>query len=320
MATQMIQLQSKHLMGVLNITPNSFSDGGQYNQKESCFSKINDLLSQQVSYLDCGAESTAPFNEACTLKDECQRFEEILFPALIKLSKGYEHQVFFDSGTLSIDTYRPETFHFVASFIRSKWPTLKLIWNDVSGILDSETLSILNSFSHCDYVYCHNLAPTRNKVQNHKEYSYNGPDLEDSFIDHLYDYFNQGLDFFNKEGLTPRVVFDPCFGFSKTMMQNKVLLSHLTSLIGRFPVEVRWLIGVSRKSFLQDAVKGYRRGAQDWSVVESLHCGLLSLWFQKLREYTLIFRVHEPHVFHGALQASSFFSMKEEELRPPKEI
>ena len=85
MATQMIQSQSKFLMGVLNLTPNSFSDGGQYNQEESCFSKILDLLSQNVAYLDCGAESTAPFNEACSLKEECTRFEEVLFHVAKKL-------------------------------------------------------------------------------------------------------------------------------------------------------------------------------------------------------------------------------------------
>ena len=307
-------------MGVLNITPNSFSDGGKYNQKESCFSKAGDLLSQGVSYLDCGAESTAPFNESCGPEEECKRFEEVLFPALKRLSKGLNHQSFFETGTLSIDTYRPETFHFVSSFVRSNWPNLRLLWNDVSGVLDDESLYILKSFPRCDYVYCHNLAPQRDKTQDHKKYFYNDSDLEDRFMGHLHDYFNHGLDFFNKAGLAHRVFLDPCFGFSKTMIQNKVLLNNLVGLISRFPSKVKWLIGVSRKSFLQDSVKNHRKGPQDWDVVESLHCGLLSLWFQKLWDYTLIVRVHEPHVFHGALQASAFFSIGKEEFRPPKEI
>ena len=320
MATQMIQSQSKFLMGVLNVTPNSFSDGGQYNQKESCLSRIEDLLSQKVSYLDCGAESTAPFNKACSFKDECNRFEDTLFPALVRLSKSPKNSSFFEAGTLSIDTYRPETFHFVASYIRSHWPGLRLLWNDVSGVLDDDTLYILNSFSNCDYVYCHNLAPTRNETQNHKSYFYKGSGLEGPFMDHLYDYFNQGLDFFHKESLSKRVILDPCFGFSKTMDQNKVLLKHLIDLVVYFPKEVRWLIGISRKSFLQDSVKGYRKGSKGWDAVESLHCGLLSLWFQKLWDYTLIFRVHEPHVYYGALQASSFFPIEGEKARPLREI
>ncbi len=314
MAIQMTQSQSKFLMGVLNITPNSFSDGGQYNHEDSCFSQVNSLLSQRVSYLDCGAESTAPFNKACSLKDECKRFEEILFPALLRLSKGgdFNHKAFFEEGTLSIDTYRPETFYFVADFIRTKWQGLRLLWNDVSGTLDDDTLYILKSFPRCEYVYCHNLAPERVETQNHKMYFYDGPDSEDGFIEHLYKYFCQGLEFFNKSDLAHRVILDPCFGFSKTMAQNKVLLNQLIGLVGRFSKEVRWLIGISRKSFLQDSVKGHRKDPKDWAVVESLHCGLLSLWFQKLWDNTLIFRVHEPHVYYGALQASSLLSMGKE--------
>jgi len=323
MATQMTQLQpnkSKYLMGVLNVTPNSFSDGGQYDREAPCFSRVKDLLSQNVNYLDCGAESTAPFNEPCSFKEECNRFESILFPVLRKVSKDVNFRGFFELGTLSIDTYRPETFYFVANFIRGKWPHLKLLWNDVSGVLDDEVSLVLKSFSNCNYVYCHNLSPSRRETQNHKLHTFKSSPSESLFLDHLYEYFNEGLDFFSREKLLTRVILDPCFGFSKTMLQNKALLNHLVVLIRSFPKEIRWLIGISRKSFLQDSVEGYRKGPKNWDVVESLHCGLLSLWFQKLHDYTLIFRVHEPHVYYGALQASSFFHRKESALSLSKDI
>jgi len=289
------------LMGVLNITPNSFSDGGLYSSLENCTKKMAEILSSEVNYLDVGAESTAPFNKPCTEEIEKKRVEDILIPSLLQLSLRDDCSDFFSGGTLSLDTYRPEIFSFVVRQLSPRFPHLKFLWNDVSGIIDEKTLTVLRENPESDYVYCHNLAPTREQTSFHKDFVASGG-LTD-FLDHLKAYFQRGLDFFKGHGLQERVYFDPCFGFSKTLKHNEYLLKNLPVLIDHFPKEMKWVIGVSKKSFLREAIKERRSSSQDWEAVEFLHTGFLSLWFAQLREHKLVMRVHNPNVFHGALKA-----------------
>jgi dihydropteroate synthase len=177
------------------------------------------------------------------------------------------------------------------------------LWNDVSGIIDEKTIAVLREHPESDYVYCHNLAPTRAQTSFHKDFIAPG-NLTD-FLDHLKAYFQKGLDFFKKDDLQERVYFDPCFGFSKTLKHNEYLLKNLRALINHFPKEMKWVVGISKKSFLREAIKERRSSSQDWGPVEFLHTGFLSLWFAQLHDHKLVMRVHNPNVFHGALKAQA---------------
>ena len=66
-------------MGVVNITPDSFSDGGKFNNSESLKQQIDCLISKGVEFIDIGAESTAPFNDPVSVEDEISRFNQIFF-------------------------------------------------------------------------------------------------------------------------------------------------------------------------------------------------------------------------------------------------
>ena len=96
-------------MGVINITPDSFSDGNKY-LTESSFSNQFNKLNTWANWIDIGAESTAPFNSKISQIQELERFEKVLFPFVAR-SKD-------PKTTLSIDTYKPEIFYEVYLFLK----------------------------------------------------------------------------------------------------------------------------------------------------------------------------------------------------------
>lgn len=200
-------------MGVMNITPNSFSDGG--NSK-----KISDFDAFDI--IDVGAESTAPMNASIDFKEEWERLEAVL-PGLLSLSR------------LSLDTYHPETIFKFAKRFKGE-----LIWNDVSGKFDSDVENFLKLDQRYQYVYCHNLAPLREQSGQHMNYfsEYEG----EAFLEELARFFLP----YKRE----QIIFDPCLGFSKTYEQNWCVLENFSRL-QKMVDHTKWLIGFSRKSFLR---------------------------------------------------------------------
>ncbi len=206
-------------MGVINLTPNSFSDGGEVtalNLKE----RIQFL--NQFDVIDVGAESTAPMNAAISPEEEWRRLE-ILIPYLREIKT-----------TLSVDTYHPETI-----FRMTELYSGELIWNDISGKFDQSVEKFLSLRKNLYYVFCHNLASTRKESILHMNFlSLN----EEFFIDELVDYFTPHK--------RPNVIFDPCLGFSKSYAQNWKILEQFHLLQKKID-HSSWLIGFSRKSFLR---------------------------------------------------------------------
>jgi dihydropteroate synthase len=207
-------------MGVMNITPDSFSDGGEF-----FLSDFQAMLKQfgHLDALDIGAESTAPMNVAISHEQEWERLQPIL------------SQVENLNCTLSLDTYHPETIFKLAR--NWKGP---LIWNDVSGKFDESVREFLEMSEKFHYVFCHNLAASRELSIKHMDYLSNNED--EDFIEELAAFFNPHIH--------PRVIFDPCLGFSKSYEQNWYVLNHFSELQKRISHD-RWLIGFSRKSFLR---------------------------------------------------------------------
>jgi dihydropteroate synthase len=231
-------------MGVLNCTPNSFSDGGEISSSDDLVAKISNFGA--VDAIDLGAESTAPMNDPITWKTEWERLRTYL-PFVSNFT-----------GTLSIDTYHPETIEEVLKFYLDHGLKQNLIWNDVSGKFDSfvrDFLSISPSFS---YVFSHNLAPTRELTGRHMDFVRSELTLEE-----LKDYF---LPF-----KTPQVIFDPCLGFSKTYEQNWMILNQFSELQEMVSHE-HWLLGFSRKSFLR---KKYNLSLNQKEELDQLHIEVL---------------------------------------------
>ncbi len=230
-------------MGVMNFTPDSFSDGGEFNQRGRFEEKLKTFGS--VDALDAGAESTAPMNGSITAAQEWGRLEAFL-PLLMA-----------SPVAVSIDTYHPETIERVAQlWLQEKIP-VNLFWNDVSGKFDHFARSFLSSSERFHYVFCHNLAPTRELTGKHMEFL--SPLEERDFLLDLAHYF--------RPHVHPRVIFDPCLGFSKTFEQNWYVLNHFQEL-QEATGHHRWLLGFSRKSFLR---RRFNLTLQDREELDRIH-------------------------------------------------
>lgn len=235
-------------MGVINITPNSFSDGGQLfgeNAIQKIAERIKLFHSVGVCILDIGAESTAPMNQSISSDEEQNRFQ-LFFKALDQVLDLMPTLVF------SIDTYRLKTFRLTVGEIRKRNSEAVIWWNDISGKgLDNDVVSLLKSDKSISYVFCHNLAPTREQSCEHINFV---NDFKKSleWSDHLNKYFEEALNYFSQTRVLSQIIFDPCFGFSKKAHDNFLIWEILPTLLSKFsPI---WLIGISRKSFLKKEV------------------------------------------------------------------
>ena len=270
-------------MGVVNITPDSFSDGNHFNKKETFATRMQELLSWKVPIVDIGAESTAPFNGPVTQKEEQSRFAEIFFP----WPKTNTLPIF------SIDTYRPSTFVFVDDFLQLN-EKKSTIWNDVSGVVDEDVLNILKERKHCFYVYCHTTTKRREDSSHHMKNLLDCTPFDT--VKKVKEDFQFILELFKNKGLEDRLILDPGFGFSKTFEQNWELIKNLCPLIESFPQKIPWVVGISRKSFLKKMT--FKEDTQKIFIqTEYLQSCLIYSWMKRLRNRPVFFRLHDPGVF-----------------------
>lgn len=213
-------------MGVVNITPNSFSDGGEIQRVDQFNQRL--VKFREVDCIDLGAESTAPMNQPISSDEEWERF----IPFLSAIKKI--------PSAVSIDTYHPETIEKISKLWIDEKIKTPLIWNDISGKFDQSVRAFLNFNENFYYIYCHNLAPTRQLSGSHMDYM--STLKGGAFLDELADFFMP-----YRHG---RVIFDPCLGFSKNYEQNWYILDHFSELQSKVD-HWNWVIGFSRKSFLR---------------------------------------------------------------------
>lgn len=285
------------LMGVINITPDSFSDGNKYNSEDNFAKKFAELLNW-AHIIDIGAESSAPMNEAISSEDELSRYQNIFFPYLEKTEDP--------ETTISIDTYKIETFKVVAKKINLHWPKTKLIFNDVSGKLDSELLDLLKSFPiDFTYVYSHNLCKQRSKCLDHMKFTNDLVDLE--FIKHVVEYFINGISTLKE---TKRnFVIDPCFGFSKSREQNHMLLKYFKTFLLQIPYSIPCIYGISKKSFLRFPKDMDIKDSKNVERLEQIQSILLFDLIKESLQREMIFRVHSPKVLESAMNVKKIFDV-----------
>lgn len=263
------------MMGVINITPNSFSDGGKNLNPQSILRNCQRMASLGVDCYDFGAESTAPFNQKIEAAIELKRFKENLFPVLgeiLKLKKS-----------ISIDTYKTEVFRELAMEIYRLDPSAALIWNDISGSVDDLSIKALKEFPNCTYVLCHNLAPTREESSDHIKYIKDELSLEE--------FFKRGLE---KLSFHKNILLDPCFGFSKSPDQNWMIIKSIAKLYETFDNAL--VLGISKKSFLKSVCKKFED--TELSYLEILHLGILLNWQNELGLNPYYLRVHDVALGH----------------------
>ena len=273
-------------MGVMNITPNSFSDGGGHLSPQAMQKTIGRFQNLDVHYLDIGAESTAPMNDPISFQEEWLRLQSCL-----NVLSEIKWQ-----GVISLDSYRPKTAHsFFKELKILGYNENQFLWNDVSGKYDDEVLGFLDEYKEARYVFCHNLCPSREDASHHMDHVNEDQSLEE--------FFKELIAFFKGVQAQDRVVFDPCFGFSKTYEQNLYLLEHFPRLVREFSGH-SWVYGISKKSFLrrwwsERIEEGNRPFLLEKS--EFLHSYWLGRLMSDLRSQgqpessqEVIFRVHDP--------------------------
>ena len=202
------------LMGIVNVTPDSFSDGGKFFSPETAIAHAKKLVDDGADILDIGAESTRPDAVPISAEEEFARLEKIL-PAL----KNF-------NVPISVDTYKPE--------VAAKALQLGAdILNDVHGLEDLRMIDVAKKFD----------APA---IAVHSEKCSDGDIIAD-----VQKFFRRTLAHCQSCNFdTAKIIFDPGIGFGKSHEESLTLLRRLDELKNLDGRELSLMLGVSRKSFI----------------------------------------------------------------------
>ncbi|PID77429.1 MAG: dihydropteroate synthase [Deltaproteobacteria bacterium] len=230
-------MPSVKIMGILNVTPDSFSDGGRHNSPELALAGAKRLIDEGADILDVGGESTRPFASPVSISDELAR----TIPA-IELIKRHYPEV-----PLSIDTRNAE----VAEAALAAGADMI---NDISALRHDPAMIKLAQETEVPVIIMH--------MQNNPANMQLAPRYND-VVQELYDFFQERLRRLEELGLDlERIIIDPGIGFGKTLAHNLSILKHL----GRFRELGRpILLGHSRKSFLGE-ITGKRDQERDFAT------------------------------------------------------
>lgn len=274
-------------LGVINRTPNSFSDKGQSLNQDHFELQLKEILADESVIPDFGFESTAPMNAAITLDLEIERFREFLDSA---------RDFSFKDRLISFDTYRPQSFLMMTEMFEGLYPGVGFIFNDVSGVLDEALKNTLLKFKEKNfyYIYTFSHIPSRQDVQEHMKYL----DENEDVIQAVAESFIHAHSWFKEIGMEGKLILDPGFGFSKTYEQNWQLInrySEVESVLIAHEIYNPHLLGLSKKSFLKKALE-----SDDVILLEGLHKNCIAK-IKKEAKLNLLFRVHDPKILKNPL-------------------
>lgn len=264
-ANQTWQLgKTPKLMGIVNVTPDSFSDGGSWLAKEAAVEHALELVEQGADILDIGGESTRPGAEPVPIDEELRR----VIPVIEALSQ--QTQV-----PISIDTMK-------AQVAKESIQAGAVIVNDVTACTFDAEMPVVVADSDCGVIIMHMLG-TPQTMQNE-------PTYEDC-VGEIHQYLNTRADTLVEMGVgEERIMYDPGIGFGKTADHNLELLSSISQLRERRPV----LIGHSRKRFLAKVIG---------RPVEERLAGTIGVSVALAQQGADILRVHDVAAVRDAITA-----------------
>jgi len=229
------------IMGVLNITPDSFSDGGDYFNEQEAQARFEQIEKEGADIIDVGAESSRPGSARLDIEEELKRLEKV-FPLFEKASVP-----------VSIDTYKAE----VAEVALSKGAT---IVNDISALrMDKRMVDVIRHHN-CKVVLMH-MSGTPETMQKDPYY--------DNVIREIGDFFEERINFcLSKDISEDKIILDPGIGFGKRQEDNLKILSRLEEFTAYdFPV----LVGASRKSFIGKITGEKETDRLDGSIASAIY-------------------------------------------------
>jgi dihydropteroate synthase len=209
------------IMGVVNITPDSFSDGGRFLEAQSALSQARALAAAGADILDLGGESTRPFADPVPLEEELRR----VIPVIQALAAEVNLPI-------SIDTYK-------APVARAALAAGASIINDISALRFDPDMASLAAENQAPVILMH-MQGTPRDMQVEPHY--------DDLLGEIKDFFKERLEFAGSQGI-PRdlLVLDPGIGFGKTYRHNLEVLNHLDVFLD---LGCPLLVGPSRKAFI----------------------------------------------------------------------
>jgi len=249
-----IILKKPLIAGILNITPDSFYDGGKFIDFEKAIERGKEIIREGADIIDVGGESSRPGSEPVSEKEEMER----VIPVIEELVK--------ENVIVSCDTYKSRV---AEKAIESG---AKII-NDISAFRMDEKLIDIIKESNCGYVLMHMKGTPKNMQKN--------PFYDDT-IGEITSFFREKLELIEKTGIDlERVVIDPGIGFGKRLVDNLIILKKLDEFkkLGR-PI----FIGTSRKSFIG--------GVLNVEVDQRLEGSLATVVYAYIKG-AKIFRVHD---------------------------
>ncbi len=260
-----LSLERTRLMGIVNITPDSFSEHGEHGRHDLAIAHARDMIEQGADIIDVGGESTRPGAEKISQKEELSRVLDVI------------HAIAGDGALVSADTRRPDV-------MKQALKAGAKIINDVTALTFEEKSAEIVASSDCPVVLMH--------IRGEPKTMQNSPYFDDVVLE-VYDDLENSMLAAERAGIArKRMVIDPGIGFGKTFSHNLQLLENLSIFHG---LGAGLLVGLSRKGFL-GAVTGVRDAGK------RVH-GSIGAAFSCIIQGVHILRVHDLAATKQALDA-----------------
>jgi len=222
--SKQLDLSQPRIMGILNLTPDSFYAGSRHNKPDELLRKAAEMIDEGASILDLGAASTRPGAQTVSEEEEKNR----LMPALEAIVKAFPEII------ISVDTFR-------ANIALASYNSGAGIINDISGgTLDKAMFSTVAK-TEAAYVLMH-IKGTPETMQTNPEYS--------DVVSEIREFFSERILALNQLG-KHNIIIDPGFGFGKTLADNYKIMNNLDAF-GSFGLPL--LSGISRKSMINRVI------------------------------------------------------------------
>jgi len=209
------------IMGIINCTPDSFSDGGKFDTVDKALAESLKMAGEGASIIDVGGESTRPGSEPVTIEEELER----VLPVIEAIRRDSDIWI-------SIDTYK-------APVAREALKAGADMINDISGLRFDAAMPKLAAENKVPVIVMH-ILDTPKTMQRHPEY--------ENVVKDIYSYFSERIESLEKSGIErEKIVLDPGIGFGKTLEHNLSLLNNIEKFA---KLERPILVGPSRKFFL----------------------------------------------------------------------
>ncbi len=260
-----LDLSSPRVMGIVNVTPDSFSDGGKFNRADKAIAHAMQLVEEGADILDIGGESTRPGATPVPLEEELKR----VLPVIEGLLQA--------GVPLSIDTYKPEV-------MRAAIDAGVDMVNDVRALQEAHALEVV-ARSQVGVCLMH--------MQGLPQTMQLDPQYGDVVLE-VTEFLSARLQLIEMAGISrDRILLDPGFGFGKRTAHNLTLLNHLSSLQS---LGLPLLVGLSRKSVLGQVV--------GLNVDERLHASIAASVLSVIKGANIV-RVHDVKPMVDALKVVS---------------